>query len=501
MPMPPPPPPGLPGPPPPPITGFKLTSGKTSRGDGRSELLQSIQKGKQLKKTITNDKSGPDIAGKVISRGDVGVTAIEHQIQSKSQNVTASSNVEIQKLGGLFEGMCTMPKLKPVGTSRIGPLSNSSAPSNRPTSGTNIIKHSAVLDFNTELTQHLTLKKQRKQQQQGIQPQTTETKPILNRGPPPYPPNICLPEKPIVNTTPTVHILKQQPNITNKKGPSPVTASGIVSPPPNDLLLSPNKSTLFPNDASTNNSDNNTSNIFLQNSGTLKTNHKKPNRAPKPPGIQHIISTKTKISRHHSMRSPKTLSITTTVDSVFPPSVQHFGTTRGPPQMFQSQDSLNSTVTRQAPILPISRPTVAPPRPPNIKPLVNNTHNNDINSYSYGMNTSRDRNINVNPPPLPPHRTCPALPPPPQGQTNPSQLTSTNPTIPPPPPQRYSSIRNSTNSIASTTIAYKSQNVNNQKTIDIDAKFGHLFHNVTEFPPPSPFTNLPKSYPSLKPRA
>lgn len=32
--------------------------------------------------------------------------------------------------------------------------------------------------------------------------------------------------------------------------------------------------------------------------------------------------------------------------------------------------------------------------------------------------------------------------------------------------------------------------------VEIDAKFSHLFHNVTEFPPPSPFTNLPKMYPS-----
>lgn len=32
--------------------------------------------------------------------------------------------------------------------------------------------------------------------------------------------------------------------------------------------------------------------------------------------------------------------------------------------------------------------------------------------------------------------------------------------------------------------------------IDLDAKFGHSFHNVTEFPAPSPFTRFEKSYPS-----
>lgn len=32
--------------------------------------------------------------------------------------------------------------------------------------------------------------------------------------------------------------------------------------------------------------------------------------------------------------------------------------------------------------------------------------------------------------------------------------------------------------------------------IDLDAKFGNSFHNVTEFPAPSPFTRFEKSYPS-----
>lgn len=38
----------------------------------------------------------------------------------------------------------------------------------------------------------------------------------------------------------------------------------------------------------------------------------------------------------------------------------------------------------------------------------------------------------------------------------------------------------------------------NRVIIDLEAKFSHLFHNVTEFPPPPPFTNLPKSYQSTK---
>lgn len=45
--------------------------------------------------------------------------------------------------------------------------------------------------------------------------------------------------------------------------------------------------------------------------------------------------------------------------STFP---QQFGTIRGVPAAFQSQDAINSVSMRPAPT--ISRPTVAPPRPP-----------------------------------------------------------------------------------------------------------------------------------------
>lgn len=67
--IPPPPPPGPPappGPPPPPIGGLKLGGSKGGGGDQRSALLQSIQKGTKLKKTVTVDKSGPAISGKVM---------------------------------------------------------------------------------------------------------------------------------------------------------------------------------------------------------------------------------------------------------------------------------------------------------------------------------------------------------------------------------------------------------------------------------------------------
>lgn len=56
---------GPPPPPPPPGPGIPSFSPKSNAADdGRSLLLESIRKGKQLKKAVTVDKSAPAIGGK-----------------------------------------------------------------------------------------------------------------------------------------------------------------------------------------------------------------------------------------------------------------------------------------------------------------------------------------------------------------------------------------------------------------------------------------------------
>lgn len=95
---------------------------------------------------------------------------------------------------------------------------------------------------------------------------------------------------------------------------------------------------------------------------------------------------------------------------------------------------------------------------------------------------------------------------------------------PPVPPQRHSSIRpnapttlvgqscnfNSSNnnsnpnpaalsSLHSNNIMMNNNNNNNNVSrlvVDLENKFAKRFHNVTEFPKPPPFLNIPKSYPS-----
>lgn len=61
MPNPPPPPPPGPGPLPPPMFA---PSAAADDGQVRNMLLSSIRQGAALKKTVTNDKSGPLLAGK-----------------------------------------------------------------------------------------------------------------------------------------------------------------------------------------------------------------------------------------------------------------------------------------------------------------------------------------------------------------------------------------------------------------------------------------------------
>lgn len=82
----------------------------------------------------------------------------------------------------------------------------------------------------------------------------------------------------------------------------------------------------------------------------------------------------------------------------------------------------------------------------------------------------------------------------------PSTDNSGAPAVPP----RVSSIRNSngaqmtivqqqTNSTAGMSSSARTVT---RFVVDLDARFGAAFHNVTEFPAPSPFTNFEKSYAS-----
>lgn len=112
----------IPGPPPPPMGGLKLGSiaiNKSAGPDNRSALLQSIQKGTKLKKTVTVDKSAPAIAGKVSSVASAASSTTNNS-NAPPRPAAPNSNQsnDAPKLGGIFGGLSSMPKLKPVASRR-----------------------------------------------------------------------------------------------------------------------------------------------------------------------------------------------------------------------------------------------------------------------------------------------------------------------------------------------------------------------------------------------
>ncbi|CAH1406470.1 unnamed protein product [Nezara viridula] len=169
MPVVPPPPP--PGPPPPPA--FSPVDLKEA-AKGRDLLLQSIRKGKPLKKTVTNDKSGPLIQRKA-NGGNEG---------SGSGGGAASSNTFVGSatisrssgLAGLFAD--GMPKLKPVNANH---KDQSSSLSSLQTANVSSLHNSINNRFNKpDMAKKLMID-------------------IKNRGPPPQPPNQL--QKPVITSS------------------------------------------------------------------------------------------------------------------------------------------------------------------------------------------------------------------------------------------------------------------------------------------------------------
>ena len=132
MPPPPPPPPPPPGPPPPPVPtsgkGGKQAGKKKGGGTDRNALLSSIQKGKALKKIVTNDRSSPVLEGSKASNNTHSSSNVNSgqkifstpsggKIRQNSVQSETNGNSEsprLPKIGGLFAG--GMPQLKPSGS-------------------------------------------------------------------------------------------------------------------------------------------------------------------------------------------------------------------------------------------------------------------------------------------------------------------------------------------------------------------------------------------------
>ena len=166
-------------------------------------------------------------------------------------------------------------------------------------------------------------------------------------------------------------------------------------------------------------------------------------KKPSPPPKKLNLTAGT-VARAQSMRLPRSSPVLAST----------------PPSLHQSQDCLNASETQQRRIL--RPPIVRPPSPP-------------ITRTSSMATVTRAA-------PPPPSRvtvTAPSIPPPPPPLPHRSGPTHqrTAPPPPPTPPTRGSSMRNG-----------------QLISIDLEARFSHLFHSIAEFPSPDPFTGCPKVY-------
>ncbi|KAF7992893.1 hypothetical protein HCN44_005237 [Aphidius gifuensis] len=110
-------------PPPPPPPSFNIGPPAAGSDTGVNLLLQSIRNGKQLKKTVTIDKSAPCIAGRVKNGNVNGNNNSNNNTNNNNNSLTSPTSLTKNtsnnnggspiNLGGLFAG--GMPKLKPTG--------------------------------------------------------------------------------------------------------------------------------------------------------------------------------------------------------------------------------------------------------------------------------------------------------------------------------------------------------------------------------------------------
>uniref|UniRef100_A0A8C4QY44 WAS/WASL interacting protein family, member 1a n=1 Tax=Eptatretus burgeri TaxID=7764 RepID=A0A8C4QY44_EPTBU len=456
----------MPVPPPPPPPPLMLSKANTeppkmskNEQKGHSALLADINKGMKLKKVVTNDRSAPAIDSKGTVRGGGGGGCGSGGGAGRRGGSGASAS----GLSGLFAG--GMPQLKPPGPRNDAGQTPSALKPGRARGGRAC---SPVFGAPTD-----SLDAPRRPSLPQV-PSSSGKISNMGRGPLPKPPPHAAPSLPPTpqfhkhnspfsppslppsHHTPLPQLPSQHTKPSAQFPPPPPPVSQNFPPPPPPQMQKPNMSAPPPPPPMSSQQPQSHSTVNIRPLPSVPVT-----RPPPPPSALYHSMGKNPPSYPHA-RS------TSSQPPPLPPSSADMRGRETVPSIPQRQISLANKTCQPAPHVNNNRPPPPARDPPG-------------------------RHVPL--PPIPKSDTVGREKPPPPPPQPPSRISSASPASnrgappPPPPPPAHRLDQTSISSVGGRSF----------HADDFESRF--KFHSIQELPPPEPFQNLPKSYPSKASRA